>query len=159
MNKFEKLILSASLLKSDKLTQEEFEALLEIINATPNPTVCVELLCGVYENPTISKTPEKNMNYDNRSLFVLLDYNKFTNEVTYGYNKAPTKSCWTVKINALPTFDDITAEMEEYDSKIQAQRLGLTMDQFRADYVRMTIQGLPDLTTLHEDTCSLKQWQ
>jgi hypothetical protein len=86
MNKLDRTLIFNAI-NNRELQGDLIDELIEIIEATPNERVCLELLCGVYEKPKISKTPKKLFFCDNLSSAVFVSYNKFTNKVTYNYHK------------------------------------------------------------------------
>jgi hypothetical protein len=51
MNKLSRLLLEKSIVGVD------INALVEILDATPNPEMAVEIVLGVYEAPEVSETP------------------------------------------------------------------------------------------------------
>lgn len=158
MNKFETMAFY-TWAKAKNLTAEEILVLAEIIEATGNETVAIELLLGVYDHVHISKTPMKKLNYDNRALPVFLSFDKFTGTITYGYNKVEKKSVWVLKTGLHPTFADIKPEMEVYSTTVQARERGITVAEFEDLYERVTIQGPIDESIQLEATCDLKDWQ
>ena len=73
----------------------QMEALEQVLNATSNPEVAIELLLGVYEQPYINAIPaEFNQNHQN---IEFVSYDKFKDEVTYRYQYASTKYHWFAK--------------------------------------------------------------
>jgi hypothetical protein len=74
---------------------QELGGLEEIISATPNPEVAIELLLGIYVDPQINEVPaEFNMNHQN---IEFVSYDKFRLEMTYRYQYAATKWYWFAK--------------------------------------------------------------
>jgi len=65
--------------------------LAEIIDATPNPEVATEILCGLYETPTV---PEKVFSDDKSKLYTMTFYNKWTDNVSYEYYSPKTQGCY-----------------------------------------------------------------
>lgn len=86
---------------SSKFTAEQMEGVLEIIHATPNPEVAVEILLGIYEAPKLPLEPVNVKNFDNNKRnIVLSSYDKFNELVSYKYYTMKTVSGWVE--NGLP---------------------------------------------------------
>jgi hypothetical protein len=77
MNKITKLALGLS------YPQDKISALLEIINATPNPVMATEILLGVHEKVVL---PSK-VKASNGNIRVLKEANEWKDTVSYGYLK------------------------------------------------------------------------
>ena len=77
MNKITKLALGLS------YPQDKISALLEIINATPNPVMATEILLGVHEKVKLASKVKAS----NGNIRVLKDSNEWTDTVSYGYLK------------------------------------------------------------------------
>lgn len=75
MNKITKLALGLS------YPQDKISALLEIVNATPNPTMATEILLGVYEKP---KLPSKVKTKEGQ-IRVMKSTDYWTESVSYNY--------------------------------------------------------------------------
>lgn len=73
-----------------KFTGMNVPALLEIINATPNPSIATEILCGLYEEPVINPTKVEK----DGSVKTFKSYDKWNDKVTYSYLRAETKSAY-----------------------------------------------------------------
>lgn len=67
------------------------ESLMEIINATPNPELATEILCGLYEQPIIPVMTRKHDRH-NGEVLTLTKYDKWNDRVHYSYMRAKTKS-------------------------------------------------------------------
>jgi hypothetical protein len=158
ITKFEAMAL-INWAKEKGLTESEMEALVDVIEATGNETVAIETLLGVYEEIKISKTPKKELRYDNRVLPVFLSFDKFTGKVTYGYCKVSVKHVWKLKTESAPSFDSIEPAMCGYDSSEMAKSLGIERPVFQDLYERVAVTSTPDKTSSLEDTCDLKDWQ
>ena len=77
MNKITKLALGLS------YPQDKISALLEIINATPNPVMATEILLGVHEKVKLASKVKAS----NGNIRVLKEANEWTDTVSYGYLK------------------------------------------------------------------------
>ena len=61
-----------------------FDALLDVINATPNNEVATLKLLGLYQRPILLTGRNTHPTYDNRpGKFVIIDYNEYQDRVTY----------------------------------------------------------------------------
>lgn len=157
MNKFEMLAL-VNWAKDKNLSLTEAEAFEEVLKATGNETVAVELLLGMYEMPEISGIPAGDIGYKNsRGAVQYKDFNKFKNEVTYTYRKIPTKTAWTLKGQAPVPFELIEGSIAAYDANVLADELGITPTVVRETYEKITVPG-PLEMEIHTDTCSLATW-
>jgi hypothetical protein len=67
------------------------ESLMEIINATSNPELATEILCGLYEQPIIPVMTRKH-NRHNNAVLTLTKYDKWNDKVHYSYMREKTKS-------------------------------------------------------------------
>jgi hypothetical protein len=77
MNKITKLALGLS------YPQDKISALLEIVNATPNPVMATEILLGVHEKVKLASKVKAS----NGNIRVLKEANEWTDTVSYGYLK------------------------------------------------------------------------
>ena len=75
-----------------KFPQETISSLIEVVNATADPTVAIETLLNIYEPPTISEVKTA----DDR-LYYFISYNKWTNRVLYYYNDNASKHIYVSK--------------------------------------------------------------
>jgi len=69
----------------------DLASLMEIINATPNPELATEILCGLYEQPVIPVMVRKD-NRHNGEVLTLTKYDKWEDRVHYSYMREKTKS-------------------------------------------------------------------
>ena len=101
MLKIERALLEA------KFPTINVDNLLEVVMATPNSRVAIEILCGLYESPepiVSSVKPDKKE-------YHFTSYNKWSEEVTYSYQDAKTKNGYFPK-GTKP--EDVT--MENFDT-------------------------------------------
>jgi len=63
----------------------EINNLMEIIEATPNPEIATEILCGLYQSPVLPKVVRETSG-DMKEL-TLKSYNKWDGRVNYSYTK------------------------------------------------------------------------
>ena len=69
----------------------DLASLMEIINATPNPELATEILCGLYEQPVIPAMTRTH-NRHNGEVLTLTKYDKWQDKVHYSYMREKTKS-------------------------------------------------------------------
>ena len=112
MNKVTALLLSM------KFPELNINSLMEVINATPNPVIATEILCGIYEEPVFVNHQEKqDKNY---GVLTFKSFNKWSQQVSYSYVRNVTKSGYFAK-----------------DTK----KSDITMDNFDSLVVSSTIEG------------------
>lgn len=91
------------------------EAIMELLEATPNPEVGAEILMNIYEEPEINEYPHENLFGSHKVDIEFKSYNKWTDEVVYTYRECNSLKVW-LKPNAefLPTYDDIMSNKDKY---------------------------------------------
>lgn len=82
---------------------------MEVIEATPNPELATEILCGLYEQPSIQQGPVYSK--DRTKRFRFGSYNKWKNQVSVFFMENVSKSSYFPKGT---TESDVT--METFDS-------------------------------------------
>jgi hypothetical protein len=75
-----------------KFPQETISSLIEVANATADPTVAIETLLGIYTEPTISQVKT-----DTDKLLFFVSYNKWSDRVIYYYNDNASKHIYVSK--------------------------------------------------------------
>jgi|GEM_PF-5112402 len=81
--------------------------ILEVIEATPNPTIATEILLGIYEEPVI---PHKNVIHKNEGELTFVSYNKWQDRVNYSYDQIETRSAYFPK-----SIDKSEVTLENFD--------------------------------------------
>ena len=81
------------------------EGLMEIVNATPNPEIATEMLCGLYVEPTIIHKMVVS-----EGILTFMSFDKWNNRVNYSYLQKDTKSTYFPKGTKV---SDVT--MENFD--------------------------------------------
>jgi len=89
--------------------------LLEIISVTPNQEIATEMLCGLYQEPEITKSSVKS---DSQGVLTFSSYDKWNDRVHYKYMKAEQKSAYfprSVKKEdvTLENFDSLKCSYKE----------------------------------------------
>ena len=111
--------------------------LLEVVGATPNPEVAVEILCGLYEEPKVEEFGKDINSEVNR---VFLSYDKFNDKVTYSYNKRASKTIYALKSREVdPPFE--TKDIEGYYISEKAKTLKITEEEFKTLYEQVVLFG------------------
>jgi hypothetical protein len=95
------------------------DALLQVVNATANPIVAAEVLLGCYKEPSF--LPNADFNDSNRINSTFIEYNIFTDEVKYSYNRITRKKGW-FKNDDESTLENILFESTSW-SKVEAAQM------------------------------------
>ena len=67
---------------STKFNAEQIDTVIEVINATPNPPVAVEILLGLYEEPLfVSRRTVRDIEH------IFQSFDKWSNQVSYTYTR------------------------------------------------------------------------
>jgi hypothetical protein len=82
--------------------------LLEVIGATPNPTIATEILLGIYEEPLI---PHKKVIHKNDGELTFISYDKWLDKVDYSYKVIETKNAYFPK-----SIDKSEVTLENFDT-------------------------------------------
>lgn len=90
MNKIIKALLTS------KFPNINADVLLDIISATPNPELATELLCGIYEEITVSAKRVHSKNNE-KGILTFTEFNKWSNKVHYSYEAIVTKGAYFPK--------------------------------------------------------------
>lgn len=93
-----------------KLTNLSVEALLEVIEATPNSTVAAEVLLGIYQQPKIAAVVKKK---DYKYLYFFSSYDKYTETVHYTTLRNKKVDAMVPKGKEKPTEADIICKYSE----------------------------------------------
>jgi hypothetical protein len=78
-----------------KFPSVDTNSLMEIINATPNPELATEIMCGIYTEPTVGS--HTRVKHRDRGLCIFVSYHKWSNEITYAYEQEETKGAYFPK--------------------------------------------------------------
>lgn len=68
------------------------DSLLEVVMATPNPEIAVELLCGLYDAPSVGD--HIKVLHESRGVCTFKSYNKWDGNITYEHNEPVTKQAY-----------------------------------------------------------------
>ena len=135
------------------------QSLIEIVNATPNPEIATEMLCGLYVEPTINPQPKKGFR-PNEANFTVLGYDKFNRKVEYNYHSVPCCDYWVKKGEESPVYGEtgLKADNGMYYVEDVAKKLGITRDEVQANYKRITVYGTPVIDG-RSTTTDIDNWQ
>lgn len=137
----------------------QMEALEQVLNATHNPEVAIELLLGVYEQPKINEIPaEFNINHQN---IEFVSYDKFKDEVTYRYQYASTKYHWFAKevkdfvvTNSVAEGSYTSDAVAQYNKTFDCE---ISLDEFKKMFICKCIVVSVD-ERVQTNSVSLSQW-
>ena len=83
------------------------DRILEVIGATPNPTIATEILLGIYEEPLI---PHKKVIHKNDGELTFISYDKWLDRVDYSYEIMETRNAYFPK-----SIDKSEVNLENFD--------------------------------------------
>ena len=152
LTKIELIVLKAILDESIDVS-----AMIELVEATDNPTVALEKLAGVYTPPKVEiESPKGYFASKERADIHFLSFNDFKGEVTFGYRKIETKTAWVLK-GTTPNLNDVDPLFFRPSDTI---RIELKMDRTDFEYIyeHKTLVGNVQ-EELYTATCSLSNWQ
>jgi hypothetical protein len=118
------------------------DTLMEVINATPNAEVATEMLCGLYEEPSLPKYGLKNDGRPGGLDLTMTTYDKWRDHVNYTYNRKAKKEGYFDK-----SIDKSDITPENFD------KLKIS---WRSDAVSHAIETGEWET--REDYCSTSEW-
>lgn len=126
-----------------KFPDANIEALLEVVEATPNPTVATEILCGLYEDVELPKYSIPR--YNNGRIATLKSFDKWEGKGKYVYEDKVTKGGYFPK-----TVDRVSITIDNFKS-LQAA------DSMRSD--EKIYHHIPTgETKIATSSCSLSDW-
>lgn len=138
------------------------DALMFIINATPNPVIATEILLGVYEKPMISDTPKNPDRLEkSKKNIKFKKFDTFQNVIHYTYNRVNTVEGF-VKKGVTPTVE--TIEFKSRWITDAAKDANLSRSEFDNIYEKVVIQTdmlvNPDGSFKEfEDYCGIDVWE
>ena len=127
-----------------KFPDVDIASLLEVVEATPNPTVATEILCGLYEKPEV---PEYSVpRYNNGVVCKFKSFDKWKTKVNYTYVHALTEGGYFLK---------------------STPRESITMDNFHELLAGSSVPSEDKIhyqiptgkTKLAKSYCSLSDWE
>lgn len=78
-----------------KFPTVDINSLMEIINATPNPELATEIMCGIYTEPTVGS--HTRVQHKSKGVCTFKSYDKWTNTLVYSYQEESTKGAYFPK--------------------------------------------------------------
>ena len=144
--------LNKIIAKALSTAQPTTEALLQIINATQNPTVATEILLGIYEAPAISPTTLISREDETNHKFV--SYDPFADQVTYSYNQIVKEYGWIYNGSNIIEENIVSKKSDSYYA---CKELGISETDFRANHTRHIFNSKVE-DRLRTDTASLSRW-
>jgi len=81
------------LLKS-KFANADVDAILEVINVSPNAQIATEILCGLYEEPIVKYSQVESKN---EGILTFVKYDKWNDKVTYTYYSEDSRGAYFPK--------------------------------------------------------------
>lgn len=144
--------LNKIIAKALSTAQPTTEALLQIINATQNPTVATEILLGIYEAPAISPTTLISRADETNHKFI--SHNPFTDEVSYSYNTVIQEYGWIHNNVVILQENSVSVKCDAYYA---AKQLNITEDELKANHTRYEFGSTVE-DRLRTNTVSLNRW-
>lgn len=101
--------------------EQNIDAILEVASATPNPTLALNIILGIYQEPTL-----KNTSVINNNLCTLVNYDKWEDRVNYKYETNKKVHIYIDK-----TVDKTLITADNYkDYKIEYWKEGVTVSHW-----------------------------
>lgn len=139
----------------------EIDALIEVVNATANPTIAAEILLGIYEEPKIPSYPcERWISYnEERKNIKFISFEKFKQEITYSYQTPEYQTYWLKKGENKPSLgsNDINPDHLNTSSIELASKLNIPVEEVRSGYELIYIYN-DKLGEIRTATMSLEDW-
>ena len=144
-----------------KFNPEQIAGVLELINATPNAQVALEVILGVYVEPVVPNTPEDMSRFpSNYRNIKFISYDKYTNQVEYSYNTMLLTKGW-IEIGLDIDRANIVSNRDW--SNDAAKELGIPQDDFTSKFKCHSFenglkQDLNDKDVVGFSSCELHIW-
>jgi len=136
---------------------EDIAAIMDVITATPNPTVATEILLGLYEEPEVLRTDEV-LHYasDEKTNIRFNYYDRFTLNVHFSHQRIINKSAWFKKY-AITDPSEETIISDKYWEEDAARSLGMTQEKFVEEHERR-IYHTEVASQIRNGSMSLHDW-
>ena len=141
-----------SIALESKFSKEEIPALLQVVEATPNPETAIEVLLGVYQEPTIFKFANDGESQAERTL---VGFKPISQTVIYTYFPVKSKEAWFRKDEK--NLCEATIASSNRWQEDAAEHLGISIEELRENYVRKTYSKVIS-DTRKEATVDLNSW-
>lgn len=132
-------IIKVALKSSLNLTEEQLDALMLVIENTPNSAVAAEMLLGIYEKPEIPMTTNKQPLFEGCVDFIATGYNPFTQKVNVSYSKLKQLDSGWIKKGAEHISENILTRESWYEDVMEV--LGCDSKTFISSYEKIIIYG------------------
>lgn len=129
-----------------------------VIDGTKNSMIATEILCGLYEWPTIGATKRADVREAN---VTFKSYDPFTNRVTYTFNRREERTYWIYDVEAVHLdvdgFPVVDRNLQHWNPETVAKSLGITVEELKANYSKQSYYSSPK-DSISEDDCDLSNW-
>jgi len=136
---------------ASKFKEENIDAILEVVNATANPSVAASILLDIYIRPELSSIAKDTIGKVNRT-FISVDY--INDRVNYSYNSRYYNEGYCLKSIETPIKEDL---LKEYYKEDCIKKLEITREEFDNLYHKVVVLGETE-TQLRYDNCSIQTW-
>lgn len=150
MNNYTLSIKSIAL--ESKFNKEDIPALLSVVEETPNPETAIEILLGIYQEPTIFKFAKDGENEAERTL---VGFKPISQTVTYTYFPIKSKEAWFRKDEE--NLCEATIASTNRWQEDAAEHLGITIEELRENYAVKTYSKVIS-DTQKESSVNLSSW-
>lgn len=146
---------------ASKFTTEQVNSILEVVHATNNPDVAIEILLGIYEEPKLPMEPVNPRKFDSTKRNMLLtSYDKFSEQVSYQYYTMKTKFGWIEKGVTVDLANIVSTRRYSEDA---AAELKLTPDAFKSTHDFHTFDDELEVDSdgdirLYNSSCEYYMW-
>lgn len=157
-------IIDILLTSSLKVNKKHMEQLKTLVNTSPNPTLALELLLGVYEMPNVV---DKTIIIKGRETpCKVISYNPVKERVNYSYEKVNAKQFWVnkeIEKPILPTYKQLAEE--QYDHYNREKELIKELNKnskeqiYIHDFYKSVYIFSEEKGHTYEDYMSLKRWE
>jgi hypothetical protein len=126
--------------------------LLEVINATTNPLVAAETMCGIYQEPEI-KHLKCTDRYSPKRILIFEQYDKWTSKVHYKYQQHKSAGYYFPKSLDLSTVnkDNYLEFKVEYNSNSEIVHHIIILDELETKNSSMSIEDWNKNTPVHDE--------
>lgn len=150
MNNYTLSIESIAL--ESKFNKEHIPALLNVVNATTNPQIALQILLGIYEYPEIFTSANDSESEKERTF---LSFEPIGSKVTYTYYHVSSKEGWFKK--GEENLSDETVISKKYWDDGVAKDLDITVEEVNKLYTRMSYNHVQEKSK-QQRTVDLSTW-
>jgi hypothetical protein len=149
-----------------KYKANQLDALMKLINVSPNEIVAAEMLAGIWQEPKVNPQPHKKFleEYKSQHDITFKSYNEWDNVVVSTHYRVQTVQCWLpkeLKKDEYPSYDMVKSGEFKFlyptswrfsDTKFHEE------GKEQKDYDYVTIQGEVDYSHKYSTETPLKFW-